>query len=154
MWRFTERTVRSGLVMAWRLATSPVSTSPVFENATTEGVVRDPSALGMTTGSPASNTETTEFVVPRSIPTARDICRAICGDWGLGTLRTRGASPLGTEGGGMLGGDARPDGDPRRDGAARGRADGPPRQAAGRARATGAACPQDRRPRDPRGQGR
>ena len=70
MWRFTERIVRSGLVMAWRLATSPTRTSPVFENATTDGVVRDPSELGMTTGSPASRTETTELVVPRSMPTA------------------------------------------------------------------------------------
>src|SRR4051795_12432941 len=56
--------------MAWRLATSPTSTSPVLENPTTEGVVRPPSALGMTVGSPASSTETTELVVPRSIPTA------------------------------------------------------------------------------------
>src|SRR5215212_5101641 len=70
MWRLTERMVRSGLVMAWRLATSPTSTSPVLEKPTTEGVVRPPSALGMTVGSPASSTETTEFVVPRSIPTA------------------------------------------------------------------------------------
>src|SRR6478736_8200134 len=70
MWRFTDRMVRSGLVMAWRLATSPTSTSPDLEKATTEGVVREPSALGMTTGSPASRTLTTELVVPRSIPTA------------------------------------------------------------------------------------
>ena len=70
MWRFTERIVRSGLVIAWRFATSPTSTSPVFENATTDGVVRAPSALGMTVGSPASSVETTEFVVPRSMPTA------------------------------------------------------------------------------------
>ncbi len=70
MWRFTDRMVRSGLVIAWRFATSPTRTSPVFENATTEGVVRLPSLLGMTTGSPASSTETTEFVVPRSMPTA------------------------------------------------------------------------------------
>src|SRR4029450_6043367 len=70
MWRFTDRMVRSGLVMAWRLATSPTSTSPDLENATTDGVVRDPSELGMTTGSPASRKATTEFVVPRSIPTA------------------------------------------------------------------------------------
>src|SRR3954447_18864504 len=70
MWRFTERMVRSGLVMAWRLATSPTRTSPDLEKATTEGVVREPSALGMTTGSPASRTLTTELVVPRSIPTA------------------------------------------------------------------------------------
>src|SRR5579863_8320193 len=65
--------VRSGLVMAWRLATSPTRTSPDFENPTTDGVVRPPSALGMTTGSPASKTLTTEFVVPRSIPTALGI---------------------------------------------------------------------------------
>src|ERR1700676_2364417 len=68
--RLTERMVRSGLVMAWRLATSPTRTSPDFENPTTDGVVRPPSALGMTTGSPASRTLTTELVVPRSMPTA------------------------------------------------------------------------------------
>src|SRR5215218_3507435 len=70
MWRLTERMVRSGLVIAWRLATSPTRTSPDLANATTEGVVRDPSALGITTGSPASSTLTTELVVPRSMPTA------------------------------------------------------------------------------------
>src|ERR1700729_1534044 len=74
MWRLTERTVRSGLVMAWRLATSPTRTSPVFEKPTTDGVVRPPSAFGMTTGSPASNTLTTELVVPKSIPTALASC--------------------------------------------------------------------------------
>src|SRR5438093_10368927 len=70
MCRFTERTVRSGLVIAWRLATSPTSTSPVLEKPTTDGVVRPPSALGTTVGSPASRTATTELVVPRSMPTA------------------------------------------------------------------------------------
>src|SRR5262249_2210702 len=70
MWRLTERMVRSGLVIAWRLATSPTSTSPVLEKATMYGVVREPSEFGMTTGSPASKTDTTELVVPRSIPTA------------------------------------------------------------------------------------
>src|SRR6201989_109316 len=70
MWRLIERNVRSGLVMAWRLATSPTRTSPDFEKATTDGVVREPSALGMTTGSPPSRTATTELVVPRSIPPA------------------------------------------------------------------------------------
>src|SRR5256714_7076197 len=68
--RFTDRMVRSALVTAWRLATSPTSTSPVLEKATTDGVVRAPSALGMTVGSPPSSTETTELVVPRSMPTA------------------------------------------------------------------------------------
>src|SRR5207249_8799867 len=81
MWRFTERIVRSGLVIAWRLATSPTRTSPVFENATTDGVVREPSELGATTGSPASRTATTELVVPRSIPTALDMGSA---SWGVG----------------------------------------------------------------------
>src|ERR1700691_627607 len=65
--------VRSGLVMAWRLATSPTRTSPALEKPTTDGVVRPPSALGMTVGSPPSSTLTTEFVVPRSIPTALGI---------------------------------------------------------------------------------
>src|SRR5262252_2251670 len=54
--------------MACRLATWPTRRSPDFENATTDGVVRLPSALGMTTGSPPSMTATHEFVVPRSIP--------------------------------------------------------------------------------------
>src|SRR6476661_7918734 len=78
MWRLTDRMVRSGLVIAWRLATSPTRTSPFLAKATTEGVVREPSALGMTMGSPASRTLTTELVVPRSIPTAL----------GMGRLRT------------------------------------------------------------------
>jgi hypothetical protein len=60
MCRLTERIVRPKLVTAWRLATSPTSTSPSFAKATTDGVVRAPSLLGMTTGSPASNTLTTD----------------------------------------------------------------------------------------------
>ena len=71
MWRFTDEMVRSTFVTAWRFAVSPTSTSPSFVNATTEGVVRKPSALAMTVGSPPSSTATTLFVVPRSIPTAR-----------------------------------------------------------------------------------
>src|SRR5437868_8343684 len=84
MWRLTERMVRSGLVMAWRLATSPTSTSPVLEKPTTEGVVRAPSALGMTVGSPASSTLTTELVVPRSMPTALGM--GCCLRYGVGNL--------------------------------------------------------------------
>ena len=68
MKRLIENTVLAGLVMAWRFATCPTSRSPVLENATTDGVVRFPSALGITTGSPPSMTATHEFVVPRSIP--------------------------------------------------------------------------------------
>src|SRR5215470_2670871 len=63
-----EYTVFSGLVMAWRLATSPTRRSPFLLMATIEGVVLAPSALGMTTGSPPSMTATQELVVPRSIP--------------------------------------------------------------------------------------
>src|SRR6476620_5231825 len=73
MWRFTDLMVRSTLVTAWRLATSPTSTSPFFAKATTDGVVLAPSALVMTVGSPPSRTLTTELVVPRSMPTARAI---------------------------------------------------------------------------------
>src|SRR5688572_22676788 len=69
--RLTDRTVRSGLVTAWRLATSPTRTSLFLAKATIDGVVRDPSALAMTVGSPPSSTATHEFVVPRSMPTAR-----------------------------------------------------------------------------------
>src|SRR5690606_2732228 len=74
MWRLTEEMVRSTLVTACRLATSPTSTSPDLLNATTDVVVRDTSALAMTVGSPPSRTATTELVVPRSIPTARAMC--------------------------------------------------------------------------------
>ena len=70
MWRFTERIVRSTLVTAWRLATSPTKTSPFLAKATIEGVVRAPSAFAITVGSPPSSTLTHELVVPRSIPTA------------------------------------------------------------------------------------
>src|SRR5690625_3723102 len=73
MWRLTEEVVRSTFVTAWRLATSPVRTSPALENATTDGVVWAPSAYAITVGSPPSRTATTEFVVPRSIPTDRAI---------------------------------------------------------------------------------
>src|SRR5271168_3472964 len=60
--------VFSGLVIAWRLATWPTSRSPLLVKPTTDGVVRPPSSLGMTLGSPPSITATTEFVVPKSIP--------------------------------------------------------------------------------------
>src|SRR6266545_5466427 len=57
-----------GLVTACRRATRPTSRSPVLENATTEGVVRNPSAFGITLGSPPSMIATHELVVPRSMP--------------------------------------------------------------------------------------
>src|SRR2546430_1268345 len=66
--RLIEKTVFSGLVIACRLATCPTRISPSFVNPTTDGVSRLPSWFAMTVGLPPSTTETTEFVVPRSIP--------------------------------------------------------------------------------------
>src|SRR5687768_17481640 len=65
--RLIENTVFSGLVTDWRFATWPTRRSS-FEKPTTDGVVRAPSWLTTTAGSPASITATTELVVPRSIP--------------------------------------------------------------------------------------
>src|SRR4029077_1368743 len=67
-------------------------------NATTDGVVRAPSALAMTVGSPPSRTATTEFVVPRSIPTARamvlpPVCCWECLWWSWDPEGCRGESP-------------------------------------------------------------
>src|SRR5712691_3268414 len=62
--------VLSGLSTVWRLANWPTRRSPVLVNATTEGVKRLPSLLMITVGFPPSITATTEFVVPRSMPTA------------------------------------------------------------------------------------
>src|SRR5262245_61991627 len=72
--RLMENTVFSGFVTAWRLATWPTSRSPDLVNPTTDGVIRLPSGLVMTTGSPPSITATTEFVVPRSMPIILLIC--------------------------------------------------------------------------------
>ena len=69
MKRLIENTVFSGLIAAWRLAVCPTSRSPFLLKPTTDGTRRPPSAVVMTTGSPPSNTATTEFVVPKSIPT-------------------------------------------------------------------------------------
>ena len=68
MKRFTEKIVFSGFVTAWRFAAWPTTRSPLFVNATTEGVVRAPSEFSSTTGSPPSMTAMHELVVPRSMP--------------------------------------------------------------------------------------
>src|SRR5262252_9653109 len=73
MKRLIEEIVFSGLTAACRRASWPTRRSPDFVNATTEGVVREPSELGTTVGSPASMTAMTELVVPRSIPTVLGI---------------------------------------------------------------------------------
>jgi hypothetical protein len=49
--------------------TWPTRRSPVFVKATTDGVVRPPSALVMIVGLPPSIAATAELVVPRSMPT-------------------------------------------------------------------------------------
>src|SRR5450759_2432630 len=69
------------LVTACRLAISPTRTSPFLANATTDGVVRPPSALAMIVGSPPSRTATAELVVPRSMPTARAISYLLYDEW-------------------------------------------------------------------------
>src|SRR5919204_5246131 len=66
--RLIEKTVFSGLVMACRFATCPTRISPSFVNPTTDGVSRLPSWFAITVGLPPSTTETTELVVPRSMP--------------------------------------------------------------------------------------
>src|SRR5262249_11945611 len=68
MKRLTENTVFSGFVPCWRRGGAPTSRWPSFVNATTDGVVRPPSAFGRTVGSPPSRVAMHEFVVPRSMP--------------------------------------------------------------------------------------
>ena len=71
--RLMENTVFFGFVTAWRLAALPTSRSPLFVKATIDGVVRPPSAFGITVGCPPSMTAMHEFVVPRSIPNTFDM---------------------------------------------------------------------------------
>src|SRR5690606_26346082 len=92
MWRLTERMVLSGLVIAWRLATSPTKISPSLK-ATTDGVVRAPSAFGITVGSPPSRVAMTLLVVPRSIPTARAMVQVLS-KWGNSDHKLQPESPL------------------------------------------------------------
>jgi hypothetical protein len=75
---------------------APLRRAGVDDRTTTEGVVREPSALAMTVGSPPSRTATTELAVPRSMPTARAICclRVVC---------TCGRRPLVSPGGELRG---------------------------------------------------
>src|SRR5689334_23861288 len=60
--------VLDGLVTAWRLAGWPTRRSPSSRKATTEGVVRAPSAFSITFGCLPSMMATHELVVPRSMP--------------------------------------------------------------------------------------
>ena len=76
MKRLIEKIVFSGLVTAWRLAGAPTRRSPLSVKATTDGVVRAPSAFSITVGSPPSSTAMHELVVPRSIPMVLPIASA------------------------------------------------------------------------------
>ena len=71
--------------------------------------MRDPSLLGMTTGSPASRTETTELVVPRSMPTALGM-----GGSSGGVYRTESLTRIEVECGSYNFGDVIAHGPPRR----------------------------------------
>src|SRR5207244_11760211 len=64
----------SDLVIALRFAISPTSRSPLSGIPTADGVVRAPSPLAITTGSPPDIIATHEFVVPRSIPITLPMC--------------------------------------------------------------------------------
>ncbi|EAP88521.1 hypothetical protein CA2559_07160 [Croceibacter atlanticus HTCC2559] len=66
--RLIEETVFVGLVTACLFAGSPTLISPPSTKAMTEGVVRLPSAFGITVGSLPSITATQLLVVPKSIP--------------------------------------------------------------------------------------
>ena len=68
MKRLIEKIVFSGFITACRLATVPTRRSPESVKATTEGVVRPPSAFSSTVGSSPSITAMAELVVPRSMP--------------------------------------------------------------------------------------
>src|ERR1700689_1443916 len=75
--RLIEKIVFFGLVTAWRLAIVPTRRSPDAVNATTDGVVRPPSAFSITVGSPPSRKAMPGFVVPRLIPIVLAMfCRA------------------------------------------------------------------------------
>src|SRR6185295_6879817 len=70
MKRLADVIVPFGFRIACRRATWPTRRSPWSVKATTDGVVRAPSAFGITVGCPPSTVAMTEFVVPRSMPTA------------------------------------------------------------------------------------
>ena len=74
MKRLIEKIVFWGFVTCWRFAGAPTSRWPSRPNATTDGVVRPPSAFGMTVGSEPSSTAMQELVVPRSMPMVFAMC--------------------------------------------------------------------------------
>ncbi len=69
MKRLALKIVFSGLVTACRFAICPTRTSPLASQATTLGVMSEPSSFTITLGSRPTMMATTLLVVPRSIPT-------------------------------------------------------------------------------------
>src|ERR1700736_6585956 len=84
--------VFSGFVMLCRLAGCPTRTSPLSKNATTDGVVRTPSAFSIIFEVLPSITATQELVVPRSMPIAFAMRGLHCGFISVG-LRAYAAVP-------------------------------------------------------------
>src|ERR1700722_8168031 len=84
-----------GFRIACRRASWPTRRSPCGVKATTDGVVLDPSAFGITVGWPATVAEITELVVPRSMPTATAITTSCKRSARLGAQATV-ASPNGS----------------------------------------------------------
>ena len=85
--RFVAYKVLSGFVTACLFAWRPTSLLPSSVKATTDGVVRAPSAFSITLAARPSMIATQEFVVPRSMPTTspcsvasvlRAVWRACC----------------------------------------------------------------------------
>src|SRR6059058_2568142 len=87
MKRLIEKMVFLGFVSRCRLAVTPTRRSPSFANATTEGVVRPPSAFSITVGSPPSRTAMHEFVVPRSMPMVFAMFQLLLARWDAKNLR-------------------------------------------------------------------
>src|ERR1700734_4197542 len=95
MKRLAERIGPLGLRIGGRRARRPTSRSPCGVNATSDGVVRDPSALGITVGFPASVAAITELVVPRSMPTAVAISNLLSASWAAPMGSPVGLRPVG-----------------------------------------------------------
>src|SRR3569833_2886362 len=95
--RLMAKKVLAGLVTAWRLAGWPTRRSPSSWMATTDGVVRAPSAFSITLGCLPSMMATHELVVPRSMPMILlmgPVVTPLAGGFGgLGLRAPRGSVP-------------------------------------------------------------
>src|SRR5690349_12368544 len=90
MSRLAEYTVVSGSLARRALASVPTSTPPPVGNATTDGWIRSPWGPSANSTPVGVATATTELVVPRSMPTAKDIGNILR----FGPRRARGGEVL------------------------------------------------------------